>query len=132
MIGVAIVAALVGIAVAYIVQPLLKGPRTEAADPPRLAQEAEERKRAAILAILELEEEHQIGKLSTSDLAALRAQYEAAALRALRELEELGVESRIESDELEAEIARVKAQLSCPHCGAIRDPSEACPACGRS
>ncbi len=132
MIGVAIVVALVGVALAYVVQPLLKGPLRETVDTPRVVQQAEERKRAAILAILDLEEENQVGKLSDADLATLRAEYETAALQALRELEELGVVARSESDDVEAEIERVKAQLLCPRCGAIRKPSEACPACGSS
>ena len=33
-------------------------------------------------------------------------------------------------DELEAEIAEMRARLTCPNCGELRSPGSRCPACG--
>jgi rubrerythrin len=129
MMGVTIVIALVGVALYYVARPLVGGARAETTEPSQLISEADERKHAAILAILELEEENQTGKLSDGDLVALRSQYESAALQALRELEELGAEARVE-DEFEAEIERLKEQMRCPKCGATRPANQTCPSCG--
>jgi rubrerythrin len=51
------------------------------------------------------------------------------ALQALRELDELGARDA-DDDELEREIAELRARLQCPRCGALREPGEECPECG--
>jgi hypothetical protein len=114
-------------ALGFVMQPLRSGPRRDEADEALLAEEAVARKRAALVAIVDMENEHTAGKLSDSDLAALRARYETEALEALRDLDSL---SSSDDDALEAEIAEMRARLTCPHCGEPRTPGSRCPACG--
>jgi hypothetical protein len=66
------------------------------------------RKQAALTAILDLEDERALGKLSEDDFGALVASYEAEAAAALRALDELGLE---DPDPLEREIAAARARL---------------------
>ena len=80
-------------------------------------------------AIVDLEGDRTMGKLSEPDFEALRADYESQALAALRELDALG-ELSARDRELEAEIAQVRARLRCPSCGGARVGSERCSRCG--
>lgn len=128
MIAALLIAFLACAALAYVMAPLRFGPRAEPVDESLLASEAAGRKRAALTAILDLETERDIGKLSPADFEALRAEYEAQALAALAELDAL--ESARGDDALESEIAAVRARLVCPSCGAVRTRSGACPQCG--
>lgn len=126
MIGTVIVGVLAIVALAYVSRPLVDGPRSLPDQERELVlQEVDARKRAALAAILDIEEEHAVGKLSDADLAALRSQYEAQALSALREMDELAGRS----DELEDEIARMRAEMTCSNCGALRTGSK-CSRCG--
>jgi hypothetical protein len=83
--------ALVAVASLFVAAPLF---RWRAPDAP--AQRADERerwerqKRQALAAIKEAELDHQMGKLSNDDLAAMRARFEAQALEALAALEGRG------------------------------------------
>jgi hypothetical protein len=114
-------------AAAYVFAPLQGGPRRAFAPRRDRFEEAEGRKLAALLAVLELEQELEAGKLSEADHASLRSEYEQQALGALNELDEL--RDRSESDVLEAEIAAARARMACPTCGHTRAPREACPRC---
>lgn len=114
-------------ALAYVVVPLLRGPPSRPiAEAPYPSLEATRKKRAALGAIVDLEAERDMGKLTDADFDALRREYEAEALEALRLVDALGGR---EDDELEREIAGVRARLECPACGAPRQGS-VCPRCG--
>lgn len=128
MTGALLVIVLAGIALALVLIPLRTGPRHARPDRDSLAVEAMDRKDAALTAILDLEAEQQIGKLSEPDFDALRDEYESQAVLALRELDALG--GRASDDELEAEIAELRAHMTCPNCGAARVPDRACRQCG--
>ena len=117
------VAALALVAIAWILIPIFRGKRAETSDGVA-AQEAGARKRAALDALVEIEEELEIGKLSLDDFELLRSEYEREALRALKELDALAG-----GDSLEEEIATMRRQMTCPNCGAVRLPGEACSKC---
>jgi hypothetical protein len=125
-----IIGLLAVLALAYVTGPF-RDERGDApaADPDRLL---EERKLAALTAILDLESERDVGKLSEEDLAELRVTYEAEALSALHELESDPAASST-GGSLEREIAQVRARLAtdtCPECGARRAAASVCPRCG--
>lgn len=129
MIGPLIVGLLAVAALAFVAAPLRRRDTPEPFDP---TSELEDKKLVALTAILDLESERDVGKLSDEDFRELRTVYEAQALDALRELDTM---SHVEgTDPLEKEIARVRARISarrCPNCGAERKPGAApCPACG--
>lgn len=123
-----VIAALAVAALAFVAAPIRRKDEATAADP---ALELEEQKVVALTAILDLESERDVGKLSEEDFVELRAVYEAQALDALHRLDAVVDEG---DDPLESEIARVRARLSasrCPECGAPRRPgTDACPRCG--
>ena len=100
----AVVAALAVLLLAWVLVPLLQGREV---DRPSPAEPGEERKAAALEGLVDLEEDHALGKLTPADYEALRADYEAEALTALRELDE-GARRRAAEDVLEAEIAAVR------------------------
>ncbi|MGH2755576.1 MAG: hypothetical protein ACRDLB_14255 [Actinomycetota bacterium] len=123
LVGLLAVAALV-----VVIQPLRSGPRREDRDDDLLIDAADARKRSALVAIVDMENEHSAGKLTDADLASLRTQYEIEALTALRDLDALATDR--DDTELEAEIAHMRDRLICGNCGELRDPGSACPACG--
>jgi rubrerythrin len=129
MTGVLIVAALAVLSLAYISGPLRKPGVRDEVD---ANAELEEQKRRALVAILELEDERDVGKLTDEDFADLRKHYEAEALEALHRLDGT-VDSGVD-DPLEFEIAKVRQRLAatrCPNCGEPRARSEErCPRCG--
>jgi hypothetical protein len=137
LIGRVAVALLALAAIAYVLTAL----RARVAGAPPAAGERarlEDRKHAALAAIVDLEDERAIGKLSDADFEALAARYEAEALDALRALDAMGPPELpaadpegSEDDPLEEEIAAARARLECPHCGAARRAPAACPRCGR-
>ncbi|HEY7876332.1 MAG TPA: 50S ribosomal protein L32, partial [Actinomycetota bacterium] len=100
------------------------------------------RKRAALTAILDMEDERDAGKLSDVDFAALRHEYEAEAAAALVELDALRGSGGTIDESLEAEIAAIRARLQddspraaasleeCPTCGTPRVPGRTCERCG--
>jgi hypothetical protein len=116
---------------AWVLTPLRSGPRPETGARSQLIEEAEGRKRAALYAIIDIEEEAEIGKLSPSDLAILRDRYERDAVGALQHLDQLRGETRDLDDDVEAEIARLKKEMRCTECGATRPPQGTCPRCGK-
>ena len=123
-----VVIALALLAAWFVAVPLRRGrsPITDGTDD---LAEADADKRAKLGALVELEEERVAGKLSETDFELLRRQYEAEAIAALQRLDSLG-EDAVPEDEVEVEIARVKARLRCPSCGAPRQPGARCPECG--
>jgi hypothetical protein len=91
------------------------GPLTRSGGHPRdpvrgLDAELDARKRAALLGIVDLEGERAVGKLNDEDFTALRSEYEAEALVAIAELDQL--HNADHPHDLEREIAELKAQLA--------------------
>jgi hypothetical protein len=134
VIPVLIVAVLAVIALVWVLGPIRRGVGRDV-DPDSRVEEAVAQKEAALTAIVDIENERELGKLSDADFEVLRAEYEREALAALRALE--AAEIADEDDRLEAEIAALKAQLgsvsstaTCPECGADRTPGRPCPTCG--
>jgi len=126
----ALLIAVLGLVVlAWAALPLRRGPQVDAPLPSLQLEEAHAKKRAALVAILDLENEQAAGKLSDGDFAVLRAEYETQALAALREADALR-DSTFDDDELEQEIAALRERLRCPSCGAARRPGEPCEQCG--
>jgi hypothetical protein len=124
-----LVAVLGCLALAYVTEPLRRGPRRDLPHGTSAAGQAQERMRAALAAILDLESERDMGKLRGEEFRSLRAEYEAEALAALKEIDLLE-KSGLAQDELEAEIAAARARLACPRCAAPRLGQDACPRCG--
>ena len=129
MIAALVVAAAALGLLAWVVAPLREGRRDDGPGPGAELDEATARKQAALVAIVDLENERAVGKLSDTDFEILRADYERRALTALREVDALR-DSSVDEDELELEIAAVRERLRCPNCGAARSPGEACERCG--
>ena len=116
-------------ALAWVTLPMrIGGPRIAEEESPEAA-DASARKNTALVALLELEEERDSGKLSTDDYKDLRGQYEREAINALNDADAVSV-SESEDDVVEAEIRRIKASLTCPSCGSPRTPGEPCNRCG--
>jgi len=124
-----LIVVLLAIALAYISVPLLRGARKDVDATTVQMEEAGARKEAALGALVDIENERLIGKLSNTDFEQLREEYEVHALAALRELDALGA-GETDDDQLEAEIAAMRARMACPECGALRTPGEACGKCG--
>lgn len=124
----AIVVLIVAALAYYVARPILNGAHR---DPPEVgdrATDAHERKRAALTAIVDIESELAVGKLTREDFESLRGRYETEAVAALRDLDAL--HSAPESDDaLEREIAALRAELACPACGGIRTAEGVCPRC---
>lgn len=128
MIGGVIVALLALAALVYVVSPLRRSGHQEPADESGALDEARERKESALSAIIDLEEEAEVGKLTMRELEILREEYEREALAALEQLDRVAAPSRTD-DPLEAEIAAMRKRLACPSCGALRDDLGTCSRC---
>jgi hypothetical protein len=113
----------------FISIPLMRGGRQEVDSVSIRLEEAGARKEAALGSLVDIENERLIGKLSTGDFEILRDEYEAEALAALKELDAIE-QGEADDDELEAEIAAIRARMECPECGGPRVPGEACSKCG--
>ncbi|HZP40686.1 MAG TPA: hypothetical protein VFD84_04145 [Candidatus Binatia bacterium] len=89
----ATVLALLGVALVVTVSLFVAAPlfgTSEAADAGQGGGERERwerRKRQALAAIKEIEDDHRMGKVSDEDLAGMRARFEAEALEAMAALE---------------------------------------------
>ena len=90
---------------AYVVAPLIRGVTLSTEE--EQDTEVEERKRIALLAILELEDEVEAGKLTPRDATPLRHRYEREVLESLRH-----TDAAAGDDSLEREIASVRARLA--------------------
>ena len=128
MIAALVVAACAILALLYVAIPLRRGARPALGDENPELTEAETVKRAALLGILDLEEERDAGKLTQPDYESLRAEYEVRAVLALRQADR--ARSPEPDDDLEAEIAALREEMRCSGCGAIRAPGNACERCG--
>jgi DNA repair exonuclease SbcCD ATPase subunit len=136
-----VVAVLALLALVYVAAPL----RDRDAPVREGSSETDEligRKRAALTAILDMEEERDAGKLSEADFAVLRQEYEAEAAAVLVELDALRSTGTGEDADVEAEIAAIRTRLQteadaeagpvepCPSCGTPRARGRACEQCG--
>ncbi len=136
MIPALLVAAVALVVFAWVTLPLRKERAQDAPEPSRELEEAVADKRAALMAIVDIENERAVGKMSQADFDAHKAEYEAQALTALRAADALRASPARPphepewEDELELEIAAVRERLRCPNCGAARTPGEACEQCG--
>lgn len=129
MIGVVVVALLACAAIVYVALPL-RGADEDPTALPDALEEARENKTAALTAIIDLEEEAQVGKLSQADVDVLRPQYEREALAALEQMDALTTSRDVDVDPLEAEIEAMRRRLACPSCGRVREPGATCSRCG--
>ena len=101
-----VIAMLACVALAVVIAPLRRDEATEEMD---FTAELEEKKMVALHAILDLESERDVGKLTEADFNELRAVYEAEALDLIHRLDDtVPAES---SDPLEREIALVRKRL---------------------
>lgn len=130
---VVVVALLACAALAYVALPLGQR-RGRKEETPSAEAELDARKTTALSAIVDLENERLVGKLSDEDFDVLRAQYEAEALRALTELDALRAQSDAGAGDgddasLEAEIAEMRRRLACPRCGRLRTTDGTCSQC---
>jgi len=84
-------AVLVAFVALFVAAPLFRPPEAALPKPePGVRERWERQKRQALLAIKELELDHQMGKVSEEDLATMRARFEAQALEAMAALEREG------------------------------------------
>lgn len=116
------------IALVYVTSPFRGDRRRKETRVSPVVEAAREKKRLALTAIVDIDDENEAGKLAEPDHRALRVRYEREALAALRELE---YAKSARDAEVEEEIARVKKALACPVCGAVGG-SETCSTCGPS
>lgn len=130
-----IVALLAIVALIYVSAPIRRAPILDNGAPllddDGPTSDAAARKVAALTAILDLESERDVGKLSEADLDELRSTYEHEALAALAELD--AAKAVPAADPLEREIAALRHRLSqdrCPSCGAARPAGTTCARCG--
>ena len=117
---------------AYVIAPLRSSGDKRLPEKDGAREDAEADKRVALVSLLELEQDRDSGKLTESDYDSLRKDYEVEAVAALRRLDEVDEvdDAPIADDDLESEIARIKAQLKCPSCGAPRGGGARCAQCG--
>jgi cytochrome c-type biogenesis protein CcmI len=127
------------VVVVFVLHPIIteaQAPLERQEDEPT---EAEMRKTVALKALRDAEYEHAMGKLDDADYQSLRSELSQEALDALRAEEATGAAAgpgRGEDEELEAEIASVRAKLKdapeCGSCGEENDPgARFCSECGR-
>jgi hypothetical protein len=128
VIEVAIVVVLAVGLLAWVLVPVLRGPRAAPEERGGSEDAAALRKSAALDALLDLEEDRALGKLTRADFESLRAVYEAEALEALRELD-AAARARADDELLEAEIAAARQELMCPRCGRVLPEGRPCPQC---
>ena len=119
-----IVLVLVCCGIAYVMVPLFR--RVEEKGSTSALQSARERKARALESILDLEADHEIGKLTADEFAILRSEQEQDAVQAMRELDVLEAAA---GDELEREIAQIRERLTCKECGAALSEEGRCPSC---
>jgi hypothetical protein len=127
--GVLVVGLLALGALAYVVAPLRRPMEEGTGEEPLAVLEAQERKTRALTAILDVQEEAEVGKLTADDYTALRGDYEREAVLAIEELDRLNAAPGAD-DPLEAEVAEMRKRLACPSCGAPRAAGGTCSRCG--
>ena len=128
-------AALVTVAVVlFLLQPVTRGLHASLDRTEDELTETEARKRVALLALRDVEYDFLSGKLDEKDYRNLKGELTAEALAAL-EADEKARDGTASREELEAEIARVRADLrggpTCAECGFTNEPgSRFCSSCG--
>ena len=121
---------LVGVVVAFVLQPVVQGARASLHREEDELTEAEAARRVALLALRDVEYDFQTGKLDQDDYRTMKRQLSAEALAAMKALEEEGAQ-----ESLEAEIAAVRqglrSGLVCGDCGQWNPQgSRFCGGCG--
>jgi hypothetical protein len=127
--GVVVVGFLALAAVAYVLGPLRWPSAAPDEAEPIAGIEAQERKARALTAILDVQEEALVGKLTADEYATLRGDYEREAVLAIEALDRLDAGPHAD-DPLEAEVAEMRKRLACPSCGAPRAAGGTCGRCG--
>jgi hypothetical protein len=118
-----LVIALLGVAALAYVAAAFRDGRTTT-DLSEREAELIRRKDAALAAIVDLEDERALGKLSAEDFEALVSHYETDAVEVLARLEQ-----QASRDPLEDAIAAARERLRCPHCGRLQGTDATCPRC---
>lgn len=125
---------LVVIAVVAVGYPLVQETRrrtTTMAEGERQRAELEARREALYAALKDLEFDHEMGKLSAEDYAALRERYTVQAVAVLQQLDALAAEGPPVVGEGDAVLDKVP--LTCPVCHRACQPDDAfCAGCGVS
>lgn len=124
---------LVVIAVVAVGYPLVQeaGRRTTTAEGERQRAELEVRRETLYAALKDLEFDHEMGKLSAEDYAALRERYMVQAVAVLQQLDALAAEGPLVIGEGDAPSDKVP--LACPVCHRACQPDDAfCAGCGVS
>lgn len=131
MIALMLVVVLFACSAALILVPLRRS-NTRSSEPDTARSDEIERadldKRSALEALVEVDEDHATGKLSTEDFVMLKTEYEKRALTALKALDVARARAAGD-DDIEREIAAIRAQLACPSCGGLRSGEGVCPRC---
>jgi L-aminopeptidase/D-esterase-like protein len=131
-------ASLVALAVVlFIVQPVVKGLHASLEREEFELTDTEARKRVALLALRDVEYDYLADKLDEQDYRSLKAELTAEALAALEADEQAQGASGAGKDDLEAEIAQIRAGLGqacvCDACGFSNEVgSRFCSACGQA
>lgn len=131
-------ASLVALAVVlFILQPVVKGLHASLERDEFELTDTEARKRVALLALRDVEYDYLADKLDEQDYRSLKAELTAEALAALEADEQARGGSGAGEDDLEAEIAQIRAGLTsgcfCDACGFSNDlGSRFCSACGQA
>ena len=126
--GFIVIALLTLAALVYVTLPLRRDEDSEVLGDPAALRASQDRKESALTAILDVEEEAQVGKLTAEELEKLRYEYEREALAALEQLDRMTA-TTASDDSLEREIAAMRERLACPACGSMREPGGACSRC---
>ena len=119
----------------YLGRPLLREGQSRAVPIDGGTQQLYERKELLLGTMVELELDHEIGKVPEDDFQRLFDQFESEALATIGKLDQLngGGSSELES-RIDAEVAALRqssAIPSCTKCGAPRrDGDQFCPQCG--
>ena len=128
MTGLLLVAVLGALALLYVSGPVARREHLDDESASAGVRDAQARKGAALDALLDIEEERELGKLEGPDYAGLRDLYEREAWEAIEEIDH-GPPASGEDEVLEREVAAMRARLACPRCGSLRAEDGGCPAC---
>jgi len=102
-----LVVALALVGAGFVVIALQRGVAAPPTDP--TLDDLEARKATALEALLDLDEEHAVGKISDTDYAELKASYEVEAVTVMDEIDRVDGAA---PDAIEREIAAVRARLA--------------------
>jgi len=119
----------------YVGRPLVDGGKVQKASTRFSTQQLFERKEQLLGAIVELEFDHQLGKIPEQDFQRFFAELEAETLTIIGELDRLNGGGNTELERLvEAEIAALRQSAVLPRCHGCGNPwregDRFCPQCG--